>query len=94
MRVEVRFEGTSIILTVDPDTPLGKVQKVLCASFRQQFPRCKATLQIDDKTFDEFIQQPFSECSEGAVALVSFDQTDDPFFYDCFDRNPRHAWLR
>ena len=94
MQIEVKFEAESVMIDVEPDMPLGKVQKTLCRTFRQCFPRRKATLKIDDKIYDEFIQQPFENCSEGAVAVVSFAQTDDPFFYDSFDRNPKHAWLR
>ena len=96
MQITVKLEegDSSIMIDVEPDTPLGKVQKLLCRAFREHFPRQKAYLKIDDTDYGEFVQQPFANCSDGAVAVVRFVQTDDPCFYDCFDRNPNHAWLR
>ena len=94
MQIDVAFENMTTTLQVDFQTPLGMVQKALCRAFHQSFPQKKAILEIKNDTYDEFIQQPFSECSEGTIVTVRFQQTDDPFFYDCFDRNPDHIWLR
>ncbi len=42
-----------------------------------------------DNTYDAFVQYPFKACSEGATFEVEFLDTDDPFFYDKFDRGPK-----
>ena len=93
MKVECVFEDQVFVIDVKQDTSLGKVQKTLCRAFRQRFPASKATIVIDDQTFDEFIQRPFASCSEGSSVHVRFSDTDDPLFYDLLDRNPKHKWL-
>ena len=35
------------------------VQRDVCRLFRQRFPATKASLLIDEATFDEFIDKPF-----------------------------------
>ena len=95
MLVEVQgMAGKVAQIDVTVDTFLGGVQKALCLAFGQRFPATKATLTVDGETYDEFIQKPFRACGEGAAVCVSFAQTDDPFFYDLIDRNPKHQWLR
>jgi len=94
MLVEVQFGDQSATLDVEKNMPLGKAQKALCKIFRQPFPKMKAAVEINGDVFDEFIQEPFSECGEGDIVLARFDQTDDPFMYDLFDRRPNHDWLR
>ena len=42
-----------------------------------------------DNTYDAFVQYPFKTCNEGAIFEIEFDKTDDPFFYDKFDRGPK-----
>ena len=54
--------------------------------FRQRFPAKKANLIANGTIFDEFIQQPFHCCKDGDLVTVVFSDTDDPYFYDLFDR--------
>ena len=94
MKVFLQYGQQAALVDVQSDTPLGAMQKMLCRIFGQRFPVKKATLTTQGHTFDEFAQQPFSSCSEGVSLEVKFCDTDDPFFYDLLDRNPRHHWLR
>ncbi len=94
MKIEVRYSGKLLIVDVSEDTFLGALQKPLCGYFGQRFPFMKAVLVVENEEFDEFFSKPFSKCSEGGSAVVTFrENTDDPFFYDLFDRNPNHKWL-
>jgi hypothetical protein len=94
MKVFLQYGQQAALVDVQFDTPLGALQKTLCRLFGQRFPVKKATLSTQGETFDEFNQEPFSSCSEGVSLEVKFCDTDDPFFYDLLDRNPRHHWLR
>ena len=64
-------------------------KQLLCRLPRQSLPAKKAGLTSDDVLFDAFGQYPFKNCSEGATFEVEFMDTDDPFFYDKFDRGPK-----
>ena len=94
MKIEVHFADQRMELEVFEDTCLGAVQRILCRHFQQRFPFSKASLTIENETYDEFIQEPFRTCRDGAVVHVCFDDTDDPLFYDLLDRNPNHKWLQ
>ena len=41
---------------------------------------------VGDDVYDEFIQVPFRGCSGSVEAIVTFANTDDPYFYDLRDR--------
>ena len=87
MLLEVQgMAGKVAQIEVGFHTPLGQVQKALCLAFGQRFPATKATLTVDGETYDEFIQKPFHRCKEGDNIIVRFNDTDDPYFYDWFDR--------
>ena len=73
-------------IAVDPCTSLRELQALVCKLFRQRFPATKATMVVGDEVYDEFIQVPFRGCSGSVEAIVTFANTDDPYFYDLRDR--------
>jgi len=72
--------GVERALDVSRRASLADVQRDVCRLFRQRFPATKASLLIDEATFDEFIDKPFLSCADGAVCTVIFADTDDPSF--------------
>ncbi len=86
VRVAFRCAGVEEPCEVGRTSSLADVQKLLCRLYRQSFPARKAVLTSDDTTYDAFGQYPFKTCSEGATFEVEFVDTDDPYFYDKFDR--------
>ena len=77
---------------VNKRTRLADVQRPICRLFKKRFPITKATLATRGGFFDEFMQQPFLETSDGDIVVVSFEQTDEPLFFDLADRAPHRAW--
>ena len=73
-------------MNVATDISLRDVQRELCALFHQRFPFMKASLTINDATYDSFQDMPFAEHAAGSTFAVTFSQTDDPYFYDLADR--------
>ena len=71
---------------VHKNASLRDVQKDVCRMFHQRFPAKKARLIANGASFDEFIQKPFHRSKEGDIVTVLFSDTDDPYFYDLFDR--------
>ena len=67
---------------------LSIVQHRLCKLFGQRFPKMKASLTVRGTCFDDFLEQPFLEASHGDIVNVTFERTDDPYFYDLADRMP------
>ena len=86
VRVSFHCAGVEESCDVDRASSLADVQQLLCRLYRQTFPGTKAILTSNDVLFDVFVQYPFKTCSEGATFEVEFVDTDDPFFYDKFDR--------
>ncbi len=86
VRVSFRCDGVEESCEVERASSLAAVQQLLCRLYRQSFPAKKAVLTSDDVLFDVFGQYPFKNCNEGAAYEVKFADTDDPFFYDKFDR--------
>jgi len=51
------------------------------------FPKYKANLVFTGvRVFDDFMDRPFRRCAPTDEAVVVFTETDDPYFYDVFDR--------
>ncbi len=86
VRVAFQCAGVEESCEVERTSSLADVQQLLCRFYRQSFPAKKAVLTSDDVLFDAFVQCPFKTCNEGAAYEVKFVDTDDPFFYDKFDR--------
>jgi len=79
--------GQRAELAVSTGTRLRHVQEDLCRIFGQPFPAMKAWLRIGGRAWDDFEDAPFAGCDdEAVVATVDFMPTDDPLFYDIFDR--------
>ncbi len=78
--------GLERTLDVSRRSSLADVQHDICRLFRQRFPATKASLVIDEVTFDEFIDKPFLSCADGTLCTVIFADADDPFFLDKADR--------
>ena len=89
VRVAFRCASVEESCEVERTSSLADVQQLLCRFYRQSFPAKKAVLTSDDVLFDAFVQCPSKTCSEGAAYEVKFVDTDDPFFYDKFDRGPK-----
>ena len=83
-------------INVDPNTSLRELQALVCKLFGKRFPAMKATLVVADNVYDEFIQEPFVTCSGSVEAIITFANTDDPYFYDLRDRRlgnrPSRDW--
>ena len=88
VRIAFQCAGVEESCEVDRASSLADVQQLLCRLYRQSFPAKKAVL-TSDNTYDAFVQYPFKTCNEGATFEVEFVDTDDPFFYDKFDRGPK-----
>ena len=86
VRIAFQCAGVEESCEVERTSSLADVQQLLCRFYRQSFPAKKAVLTSDDVLFDAFGQYPFKTCSEGATFEVEFVDTDDPYFYDKFDR--------
>jgi hypothetical protein len=85
--INLTFGDATHAHVVHKNASLRDVQQDVCRMFHQRFPAKKAIL-VDamGRTFDEFIQKPFHRCKEGDNIIVRFNDTDDPYFYDWFDR--------
>jgi hypothetical protein len=79
--VRLRFVcgGRSVNLELQTEARLRDVQQVLCKSFRQAFPKTKASVLVGGKTYEEFQGQPFLTAGDDDEVEVSFAPTDDPF---------------
>ena len=86
VRVAIKRVGVERSCEVERTSSLADVQLLLCRLYRQPFPATKAVLTSDNFLYDAFGQHPFETCIEGTVYEVKFTATDDPFFYDKFDR--------
>ncbi len=89
VRIAFQCAGVEESCEVERTSSLADVQQLLCRFYRQSFPAKKAVLTSDDVLFDAFCQYPFKTCSDGAIFTIKFENTDDPFFYDKFDRGPK-----
>jgi uncharacterized protein (DUF1697 family) len=78
--------GVESALDVSRRASLADVQRDICRLFRQRFPATKASLVIDEATYDEFKDKPFLTCADGVSCTVLFEDTDEPFFIDMADR--------
>ena len=83
-----QLNGEMREIAVDPSASLRELQALVCKIFRKRFPAMKATLVVGDDVYDEFIQVPFRGCSGSVEAIITFADTDDPYFYDLRDRCP------
>ena len=79
-------DGDQHLCEFDRAATLGEVQQLICRRFRRSFPSMKAMLTVEGKKYDEFVQCPFKMCRDRSVVEVRFIPTDDPHFYDVFDR--------
>ena len=80
--------GETAELAVDSDASLRELQALVCKLFRQRCPATKATLAVGEAVYDDFMHDPFENCSRSVEATVTFAPTDDPYFYDLRDRRP------
>ena len=78
-------------LAVQSEASLREMQLLLCRICRKSFPAMKATLIVGENVYDEFMQVPFQDCSGSVEATVTFNRTDDPYFYDLRDRRQKQA---
>ena len=86
VRIAFQCAGVEESCEVERTSSLADVQQLLCRLYLQSSPARKAVLTSNDVLFDVFVQYPFKTCNEGATFEVEFVDTDDPFFYDKFDR--------
>ncbi len=89
LRVSFRCDGVEEPCEVARASSLADVQQLLCRLYRQSFPAKKAVLTSNGVLFDVFGQYPFKTCNEGDIFEIESGKTDDPFFYDKFDRGPK-----
>ena len=91
MAIKVTFQYAGVAGPVVKQLPktiqLRDLQKDLCQCFKQPFPQKLAKLTVYDKTYDDFIAYPFEDViGEESEAVVAFENTTDPYFYDVADR--------
>lgn len=91
MAIKVTFQYAGFPGPVVKELPktfqLRDLQKDLCKCFKQRFPKKLAKLTVYDKTYDEFLACPFENViGEEIEAVVAFENTTDPYFYDVADR--------
>jgi hypothetical protein len=74
-------------LAVERNASLRECQRELCKLFKKAFPKHKASLVFTGaRVYDDFMDRPFRRCAPTDEAVVVFTETDDPYFYDVFDR--------
>jgi len=79
--------GLSETITVNKNASLRDCQQELCKLFKKAFPKHKASLVFTGaRIYDDFMDRPFRRCAPTDEAVVVFTETDDPYFYDVFDR--------
>ena len=92
VRVSLKMiSGEMHELAIESETSLRELQLLLCKICRKSFPAMKAPLIVGETVYDEFIQVPFQDCSGSVEATVTFNRTDDPYFYDLRDRRQKKA---
>ena len=84
----VAESGEEHTISVVQAVRLRDVQEVICRLFHKTFPATKACIVERAWTHDDFFNQPFLNSADGDVMRVRFIKTDDPYFYDKFDRKP------
>ena len=84
----VAESGEEHTISVLQAVRLRDVQEVICRLFHKTFPATKACIVERAWTYDDFFNQPFLNSADGDVMRVRFIKTDDPYFYDKFDRKP------
>ena len=89
--IAVKFGKVGCVASMEAVLPkttqLRDVQKDLCDSFKERFPKKLASLKVYDKTYDDFMDCPFEDVlGEQIEVLVTFQDTKDPYFYDLIDR--------
>ena len=63
------------------------MQRELCCLYKERFQKKMASLIVDSTPFDDMAESPFVAVPGDSVdAEVIFTDTNDPFFYDWFDR--------
>lgn len=87
----VKFQCDGFLGSVVEELPktiqLRYLQMGLCQCFKQPFPEKLAKVKVYDKTYDEFMDYPFENViGEEIEAMVTFENTTDPYFYDVADR--------
>jgi hypothetical protein len=96
----VRFSSGAMerVLPVFRCQQLRDLQQGLCEAFRASFPSEMAVVTTDTgKCFEDFQSVPFKDVPHEIVevqARVEFLATDNPYFYDVWDRRGRKVSLQ
>ena len=64
MRVTLRHGSQTTQLEADPEMRLRDLQKILCVTFQQRFPKMKAAVTLGGETYDDFNDKPFAAGAE------------------------------
>lgn len=94
LKVTFQYGGLpgSVVKQLPKTIQLRDLQKDLCQCFKQPFPKKLAKLTVYDKTYDAFTDYPFENVIGEEIeaveieAVVAFENTTDPYFYDVADR--------
>ena len=83
-----RYDGSQTLITMVSKTiSMRDLQKGICSFFNESFPKKAAKLKVYGKTYDDFGNYPFEDViGEDVNAIVDFEDTTDPYFYDVQDR--------
>lgn len=91
-KMRVNFElptGQTVQMVVASGTRLRDLQPALLRFAGGRLPADMASISSPDaRIFDDFNDRPFINARQGDVFTISISPTDDPFFFDLFDRRP------
>ena len=80
-------ENHSLLMGVPKNCCLRDIQRDLCLSFKERFPKMLAKVTVHGVEHDDFEDMPFASVTDETVdAIVAFEESTDPFFYDFADR--------
>ena len=91
---ERRGDGTTASLPIKNDrVRLRGLQEDLCLKFKKPFPETMASLTVNGIQYEEFNEQPFKCNYPLGECVVEFKKTDNPLFYDEWDRRKNKLTL-
>ena len=81
------INGVQQALRFSRNASLGEMQKKLCSTFSQQFPIRQATLVVDGRAYNDFLDKPLAAAKENESVSVLFSATTNMFHIDrCWPR--------
>jgi len=89
MMITVTFchDKKQFLMTMPKNIELRELQQDLCLFYQERFPKKMAKVNVFGKEYDSFMEQPFEDVIGDEIEVsVTFQDTDDTYFYDRNDR--------